>query len=150
MRTTLFLRIASVLTFIHAALHTIGGMFGGVAPGAMQTAVSAMKGNEFVAMGVTRTFWDFYMGFGLAVSVFMTVEAVVFWQLGSLAKSDALRLRPILAAFLVGFLGMAVVSYRYFFAGPVITEVLIAVCLGLAIVTAKQPARDVVDRRAVA
>ena len=143
MRTTLFLRIASVLTFIHAALHTIGGVFGGVAPGAMQTAVSAMKGNEFVAMGVTRNFWDFYMGFGLAVTVFMTVEAVVFWQLGSLAKSDALRLRPILAAFLVGFLGMAVVSYRYFFAGPVITEILIAVCLGLAIVTAKQPARDV-------
>ncbi len=54
MRTTLYLRIAAVLTFIHAALHTIGGMFGGVAPGAMQTAVSAMKGNEFVAMGVTR------------------------------------------------------------------------------------------------
>jgi hypothetical protein len=150
MRTTLFLRIASVLTFIHAALHTIGGMFGGVAPGAMQTAVSAMKGNEFVAMGVTRTFWDFYMGFGLAVSVFMTVEAVVFWQLGSLAKTDALRLRPILVAFLIGFLGMAVVSYRYFFAGPVITEVLIAVCLGLAIIAAREPATDMVDRRAVA
>jgi hypothetical protein len=150
MRTTLFLRIASVLTFIHAVLHTIGGVFGGVAPGAMQTAVSAMKGNEFVAMGVTRNFWDFYMGLGLAVSVFMTVEAVVFWQLGSLAKADALRLRPILAVFLVGFLGMAVVSYRYFFAGPVITEILIAVCLGLAIIAAKQPARDAVERRAVA
>lgn len=150
MRTTLYLRIAAVLTFIHAALHTIGGMFGGVAPGAMQTAVSAMKGNEFVAMGVTRTFWGFYMGFGLAVSVFMTVEAVVFWQLGSLAKTDALRLRPVLATFLVGFLAMAVVSYKYFFAGPVITEILIAVCLGLAIVAAQQPARDVVDRRAVA
>ena len=105
MRTTLFLRIASVLTFIHAALHTIGGVFGGVAPGAMQTAVSAMKGNEFVAMGVTRNFWDFYMGLGLAVTVFMTVEAVVFWQLGSLAKTDALRLRPVLATFLVGFSG---------------------------------------------
>ncbi len=149
MSTTLFLRIASVLTFIHAALHTIGGVFGGVAPGAMQTAVSAMKGNEFVAMGVTRTFWDFYMGLGLAVSVFMTVEAVVFWQLGSLAKADALRLRPVLATFLVGFLAMAVVSYKYFFAGPVITEILIALCLGLAMVAAKQGGREGVDRRAV-
>src|SRR5271163_2563874 len=150
MRPVLFLRIASVLTFVHAALHTIGGVFGGAAPGAQQTAVAAMKANEFVAMGVTRNFWDFYMGFGLAVSVFMTVEAVVFWQLGSLAKTDAMRLRPIMAAFLVGFLGMAVVSYRYFFAGPVITEILIAVCLGLAIIAAKQPATDMVDRRAVA
>jgi hypothetical protein len=149
MRTTLFLRIASVLTFIHAALHTIGGVFGSVDPGAMQTAVTAMKANEFAAMGVTRTFWEFYMGLGLAVSVFLTVGAVVLWQLGSLAKTDALRLRPVLATFLAGFVAMAVVSYRYIFAGPVITEILIALCLGLAIVAAKQGAREGVDRRAV-
>jgi hypothetical protein len=61
-----------------------------------------------------------------------------------------LRLRPVLATFLVGYLGVAVVSYRYFFAGPVITEILIALCLGLAIVAAKQGVTDRVDRRAVA
>jgi hypothetical protein len=150
MRTVLFLRIASVLTLIHAALHTIGSVFGGASPGAQQAAVTAMKANEFVAMGVTRTYWDFYMGLGLTVSVFLTVEAVVFWQLGLLAKSDALRLRPVLAAFLVGYLCVAMVSYRYFFAAPVITEILIALCLGLAIVFARQVAAGSVDRRAVA
>src|SRR6267154_4068232 len=129
MRTVLFLRIASVLTFVHAALHTIGGVFGGAAPGVQQATVAVMKANEFVAMGVTRTYWDFYMGFGLVVSVFLTVEAVVFWQLSSLAKTDALRLRPVLATFLIGYLGAAVVSYRYFFSAPVITEILIAFCL---------------------
>src|ERR1700730_9881820 len=130
MRTVLFLRIASVLTLVHAVLHTIGGVFGGAAPGAQQAAVTAMQINQFQVMGVTRTFWDFYMGLGLAGSVSMTVEAVVFWQLGSLAKTDALRLRPILATFLIGFLGVAVVSYRYFFVAPVIAEILIALCLG--------------------
>jgi hypothetical protein len=150
MRTVLFLRIASVLTLIHAALHTIGSVFGGASPGGQQAAVTAMKANEFVAMGVTRTYWDFYMGLGLTVSVFLTVEAVVFWQLGLLAKSDALRLRPVLAAFLVGYLCVAMVSYRYFFAAPVITEILIALCLGLAIAFAKQVAAGGVDRRAVA
>ena len=149
MRTTLFLRIASVLTFIHAALHTIGGVFGGTAPGAQQVAVSAMKANEFVAMGVTRTYWDFYMGFGLAVSVFLTAEAVVFWQLSALAKTDALRLRPVLATFVVGYLGFAAVSYRYFFVAPVITEILIALCLGLAIAFAHDTATGTVARRAV-
>jgi hypothetical protein len=150
MRTTLFLRIASVLTFIHAVLHTIGGVFGVADPGPQQTAVAAMKANEFVVMGVTRSYWDFHMGLGLVVSVFLTVEAVVFWQLASLAKTDALRLRPILATFLVGFLGVAVVSSQYFFVAPVITEILIAVCLGLAIVAAKRGVTDRVDRRAVA
>jgi hypothetical protein len=150
MRTVLFLRIASVLTLVHAVLHTIGGVFGGAAPGAQQAAVTAMQINQFQVMGVTRTFWDFYMGLGLAGSVSMTVEAVVFWQLGSLAKTDALRLRPILATFLIGFLGVAVVSYRYFFVAPVITEILIALCLGLAIVAGKQRAGAEVERRAVA
>ena len=148
MRTVLFLRIASVLTLIHAALHTIGGVFGGAAPGAQQATVAVMKANEFAAMGVTRSYWDFHMGLGLAVSVFLTMEAVVFWQLGALAKIDALRLRPVLAAFLVGYLCVAAVSYRYFFAAPVITEILIALCLGLAIASGRQVAG--VDRRVVA
>src|SRR6266852_1677740 len=99
MRTVLFLRIASVLTFIHAALHTIGGVFGGAAPGVQQATVAVMKANEFPVMGVMRSYGDFYLGFGLVVSVFLTVEAVVFWQLSSLAKTDAPRLRSILVTF---------------------------------------------------
>jgi hypothetical protein len=150
MRTVLFLRIASVLTLVHAALHTIGGVFGGAAPGVQQATVAVMKANEFAAMGATRSYWDFYMGLGLVVSVLLTLEGVVFWQLGSLAKTEALRLRPVLATFLVGYLGIAVVSYRYFFAGPVITEILIALCLGLAIASAKRVAVAGVDQRAVA
>ena len=137
MKPVLFLRIASVLTFIHAALHTIGGVFGSPAPGPQQIAVSAMKANTFPVMGFTRSFWDFYMGMGLAVSVFLTAEAIVFWQLASLAKTDALRLRPILITFTVAYLAFAVVSWTYFFPPPVITEVLIALCLSGAIVTAK-------------
>jgi hypothetical protein len=150
MRTVLFLRIASVLTLVHAALHTIGGVFGGAAPGVQQATVAAMKANEFAVMGAMRSYWDFYMGLGLVVSVFLTIEAVVFWQLGSMAKIDALQLRPVLATFLAGYLGAAVVSYRYFFVAPVITEILIALCLGLAIVAAKQRAGAEVERRAVA
>jgi hypothetical protein len=148
MRTVLFLRIASVLTFIHAVLHTIGGVFGVPAPGVQQATVAVMKANEFQVMGVTRSYGDFYLGLGLVVSVFLTLEAVVFWQLGSLAKTDALRLRPVLATFLIGYLCAAVVSYRYFFVAPVITEILIAACLGLAIASARQMSG--VGQRAVA
>jgi len=148
MRATIFLRIASVLTFVHAVLHTIGGVFGGAAPGVQQATVLVMKANEFPVMGVMRSYGDFYLGLGLVVSVFLTMEAVVFWQLGSLTKTDALRLRPVLATFLVGYLCAAGVSYRYFFVAPVITEILIAVCLALAIAFARQAAG--VDRRVVA
>ena len=149
MRATIFLRIASVLTFIHAALHTIGGVFGGAAPGVQQATVAVMKANEFQVMGATRSYWHFYRGLGLVVSVFLTLEAVVFWQLSSLAKTDALRLRPVLATFLVGYLCAAVVSYRYFFVAPAITEILIALCLGFAVSSAARGATDVSRRAAV-
>jgi hypothetical protein len=141
MKATVYLRIASVLTFVHAVLHTIGGVFGKAAPGVQATTVAMMKANTFHMMGVTRSYWQFERGMGLAVSIFLTIEAVVFWMLGSLAKSEAARLRPILAAFVVAYLAMAVDSYFYFFAAPVVTEIVIAAFLGLAIVSAKPAAR---------
>jgi hypothetical protein len=136
-KSVVFLRIASVLTFIHSILHTIGGVFVKAGPGPAQIAVAAMQSNHFLVMGLQRTYSDFYRGLGLGITVFLTIEAVVFWQLGSLAKTDAQRLRPILASFLVAYLALAVNSWFYFFQGPVIAEILIALCLGLAIFTAK-------------
>jgi hypothetical protein len=140
MKPALFLRIASVLTFIHALLHTIGGVFGKIGPGPAAVAVEAMKTNQFLLMGSTRSFWDFYRGLGLAATVSLTAEAVLFWQLASLAKADPQRLRPIMATFLVAYAAIAVNSYTYFFLGPVIAEILIVACLALAFVTAKSEA----------
>jgi hypothetical protein len=137
MKPVLFLRIASVLTFIHAVLHTIGGVFSKPDPGAAAVAFTAMQSNHFDVLGNQRSYAEFYLGLGLAVTIALTVEAVVFWQLGSLAKQDAVRLRPILWAFLISFLVMAVNSQLYFFFGPVIAEILIAACLGMAIFTTK-------------
>lgn len=142
MKPVIFLRIASVLTLIHAVLHTVGGVFGQPAPGPATTAVVAMKANEFLALGQVRTYWEFYRGMGLGVSIFLTIGAVVFWQLGSLARRFPLELRPVLATFAVAYLGMAVNSYLYFFSPPVVMEVLIALCLVLAMVTARSSIAD--------
>lgn len=140
-KPALFVRIAASLTFVHAVLHTVGGVFGRPGPGPATAAVQAMKINQFLVMGHTRSYWDFYRGLGLGVTLFLTAEAVLFWQLGSLAKTEARQLRPILATFFVAYAALAVNSHAYFFLGPVITEIFIATCLGLAIVTAKpQPA----------
>jgi hypothetical protein len=132
MKPVIFLRIASILTLIHAALHTVGGVFGAPPPAAAQV-VQAMKTVFFPAMGVTRNYWEFHLGLGLAVSIFLTLEGIIFWQLGTLAKTNARQLRPILATFLVGYFALAINSWEFFFSGPVITEILIALCLGLAI-----------------
>ncbi len=136
-KPALFLRIAAAITFIHALLHTIGGVFGKVGPGSAAIAAQAMKVNQFLVMGNTRSFWDFYRGLGLGATISLTSEAVLFWQLSSLAKTEAPRLRPIMATFLLAYTALAVNSYTYFFSAPVITEIVIAACLGFAIGTAK-------------
>ncbi|MGA3129311.1 MAG: hypothetical protein ABSD59_00815 [Terracidiphilus sp.] len=136
-KPVLFLRIASVLTFIHAVLHTIGGVFGKIPPGPAALAVEAMKVNRFMVMGNTRNFWMFYRGLGLGVTISLTAESILMWQLSSLARTDAHRLRPLMATFMVAYLVFSVNSYTYFFAGPVIAEILIAACIGVAMITAK-------------
>ena len=143
MKPVVFLRIASVLTLIHSVLHTVGGVFGKPAPGLAAATEAAMKANQFVVFGLTRTYFDFYRGMGLGITISLTAEAIVFWQLGALAKTHAVRLRPAIATFMVAYLVFAVNSYAYFFLAPVIVEALIAACLGMAIVTAKatEPAR---------
>jgi hypothetical protein len=136
-KPVVFLRIAAVLTFIHAVLHTIGGVFGHVDPGPATVAVEAMKINQFLLMGHLRSFWDFYRGLGLGATISLTSESIAFWQLASLAKTEAGRIRPILITFAIAYSVLAVNSYTYFFIPPVIVEIIIAACLGMATATAK-------------
>jgi len=92
-----------------------------------------MKPALFLRIGAVLTFIHAVLG----ATISLAAEAVLFWQLGPLAKTDARRLRPMLATLLVAYAALAVNSYAYFFLWPVIAEIFIATCLGLAIVTAK-------------
>ena len=138
MKPVLFLRIASVMTLIHSILHTVGGVFGKPLPGVAAATEAAMRTNQFVVFGLSRTYFQFYRGLGLGITLSLTTQAIVLWQFATLAKTDASRLRPVIATFMVSYLVFAVNSYEFFFFGPVIVEILIAACLGLAIATAKQ------------
>ncbi len=137
MKPTILLRVASILTLIHAVLHTIGGVLGKPKNGSEEVAViETMKAHQFMVMGSPRTYWDFFFGYGLILSVCLLVEGVLFWQLADIAKSQPKLIRPILAAFILAFCGTAIIAGRYFFIAPAVTEVLIAGCLVGAYVTA--------------
>lgn len=135
MRPFLWLRIASILTLLHAAAHTLGGVYGAPEPGAQQTAVTAMRSLTFPAMGHERSMWAFYHGMGLAVTIFLVAEALVFWLIGNVMRNSDADLRDVLLVFVLGYMALAANSVRYFFAPPVINEVLIAACLVMAILS---------------
>ena len=136
MKTSTLLRIAAVITFLYFAGHTAGIPWTPGEGPADAAVIEAMKSDHFQVLGVSRTYWDFYFGWGLMISVLFLLLAILLWQLGGLAKTDAPRLRPIIAMFLLAFITNAVLGWIYFFAIPAVMSILIAICLAAAFTTA--------------
>ena len=139
MKPTLFLRIASILVLIFCAGHTTG-TFSPPAPGVQTMVVQTMKANSFNAMGSMRTFWDFLFGYGVMFSVTLLGHCILFWMLSSLIKVDGARLRPILLLLCIEFIVTGVIAGRYFFIGPLIGSLHVALCLAIAALTARSGA----------
>ena len=100
--------------------------------------LDAMKGHSFDVVGSNRTYWDLYFGFGITISAFLLVQAAVLWQVASLAKTDAIRVRPIVVSFLVAFIINAALAWKYFFVVPVVMSGVIALCLAVSLVLARR------------
>jgi hypothetical protein len=73
--TTLLLRIASVISLIFAAGHTMGGLRKW-SPMGDNAVLKAMTDVRFNTMGATRSYLDFFMGFGWSISVFMLMQTI--------------------------------------------------------------------------
>ncbi|MEP6849703.1 MAG: hypothetical protein ABI999_12675 [Acidobacteriota bacterium] len=136
MKASTFLRIAAVITFLFFLGHTSGIPWTpGEAP-ADAAVIEAMRSDHFQVLGVSRSYWDFYYGWGLLASVVFLGSAILLWQIGFLAKTDAPRLRPIIAVFFLGFVANTVIALIYFFAIPLVMSAIITLCLALAFTTA--------------
>jgi hypothetical protein len=131
-----FLRIAAVLTLLYCAGHTSGMPWTPYTSPEAASVLEAMKGHSFDEQGFKGTYWDLYFGFGLIISVYLLLQAALLWQVASLAKTDARRVRAIVVSFLIAFVANAALSWKYFFLIPVVLAGLTAVCLAVALVLA--------------
>ena len=136
MNPRVWLFSASILTLIHALLHTAAGLLGGPRNAAQAAARTAVQALHFDAFGSKRSYWDFYFGFGLATSVALFLSAALLWQLAALVKTDPAKARPFLAMLFIAFVALSVISWRYFFMPPFVLEIAIAVCIGAAFLSA--------------
>jgi hypothetical protein len=71
------------------------------------------------------------------MTVSMVIDAIVFWLLGSAARTGGAYLRPILLVFSVGYLAFTVLATIFFFPVPAIWNVVVVACLMAATVTLK-------------
>ena len=87
-------------------------------------------------MGSMRSYWDFYFGFAVLISVVLLVHVVLLWQLGSLARIAPAQARVFLPVLFVEWVAFAVIGWRYFFVIPMSMSIATAICLAVAFVLA--------------
>jgi len=138
MQARLFYRIAAVLLLLFDAGHTSGFPWSDPTWG---VDLSSMRSTHFPIMGFSRTYWDFYVGFGLFVTVFVLLAVVLAWQLGGLRKESLALMRGTAWTFALCFAAITVLSWKYFFVIPIVFSVAITICLTAAAwLSAKQVA----------
>jgi hypothetical protein len=133
------LRLAAVLAALQFTAHTT--MFLRYTPkhGPAEVAlVEAMQSQRFHFGGTERSYWDFYFGYGLMSAFSVFLEILLFWQLATLARATPARVRPLVALFIFANLVHAALCAKYFFVTPIIPDLVIAGCLGLAFITARE------------
>jgi hypothetical protein len=143
MGTTVALRIASILSLLTAAGHTLGGRSSWSPVGENDT-LRAMQSFHMNVFGVSRTYHDFFMGFGYSISIYLLLQTVVLWLLASLTKRDLKSARPFIAAFLLASVALVILSWVFIFPIPAACFALVTVCLVVSYVLAlrsQRPAR---------
>lgn len=133
------LRLAAGLSLLFAAGHTLGGLKSWSPVGANEVLTS-MQTVRFDVSGVSRTFFDFYLGFGSTLSVFLLAEAVLLWQVATLARVNPRLARPFVWTFFLSSLPMGVLTWKFLFPTPVYFDAGLTLLLGWAVAAVSQPA----------
>jgi hypothetical protein len=143
MTTRVLYRIAAVLILLFAIGHSAG--FPWSDPG-WGVDLRPMRSSHFNVMGFSRTYWDFYIGFGLFGSVFLILAAILAWQLGSLPAQARSLMRCTAWALASCFAAVTVLSWMYFFIIPIAFGAAITVCLVAAAGLSARTAQPIVGR----
>jgi hypothetical protein len=131
MKASTFYRIAAVLLLLFGVAHTLG--FRQTDPTwGVDALLNSMRSIHFNLQGLSRTYWDLFVGAGFSVGVFYLFAAILAWQLGGLPAATLALMRGIAWAFALCFAAITVVSWRYLFVLPIAFSIVITLCLAAA------------------
>src|SRR6202140_4661681 len=139
MKTSALFRIAAFLLLLFDAGHTSGFPWSDPNWG---VDLGSMRSTHFCIVGFSRTYWDFYVGFGLFVSVFLLLAVVLAWQLAGLPPESLALMRGTAWAFALCFVAITVLSWKYFFIIPIVFSIVTTSCLTAAAWLSPKPLRS--------
>ena len=136
MSVLLWLRISSIVSAVFAAGHTLGGLKSW-SPVGETPVLAVMRATHYDVQGASRTYLDFYRGFGYSLSVSMFVQALVLWQLCAIARTNPALVRPIVGSFAAASLAGLAVSGMFLFPVPTMFSAALSGCLIVTFFSAK-------------
>jgi hypothetical protein len=99
--------------------------------------LQTMRNTNFQVMGVTRTYFDFYMAFGYCLSVSGFMQSVLLWQLAGLAATEPARIRPMIAVITAAVVASGIISWLMIFPVPAYFSAALLVPLVVALAQAR-------------
>lgn len=136
MTTTLFLRIASIISLLFTLGHSLGGLQKW-SPMGDNEVLKAMTTVRFDIMGASRSYFDFYIGFGWSITVAMVMQTVILWQMASLARTDPASVRPMIAVIALATIAGGIIAWRFIFPIPALFSIALLIPLVAAYVVAR-------------
>jgi len=130
-------RVSAVLIALLGLGHSSGYPWSDPAWG---VDLHAVQGTHFNVLGSTRTYWQFYIGFGLSISVLLLLPAITAWQLGD-APAQVGQRRITAWALVLSFAAITALDCVFFFVIPIVLSAAITVCLATASLLASTRAR---------
>jgi hypothetical protein len=132
MQSAKWLRIAAGLAAFQTVGHTIGAVLAGPSSPEEAALRETMGAFRVSLMGMERSYWDFYLGSGWAITALAGMAAAIMWLLVPIARESPRRARPIILVLAAGFAAVTVISGLYFVTAPIVIAALITLCLGMA------------------
>lgn len=131
MTPKLLLRVASAISLLFAAGHSLGGL-GQWSPMGGNAVLANMGAVRFLVMGVRRSYLDFFTGFGWSLSIGMLLQAALLWQIGNVAERDPSLARPMIAVFVLYCAASVMITALWLFPMPALFAAVMLVPLVLA------------------
>src|SRR3954454_13273702 len=131
MTTVLWLRISSVIALLFAAGHSLGGLKYW-SPMGENPVLKSMRDIHFDTLGVSRSYLDFYMGFGYSLTVAQVMQAALLWQIAALARNEVANLRPMIPVIALANRAGAIIAWRFILPIPAIFALIQLACLTAA------------------
>jgi len=142
MKPAIWFRALAVVLAFFTFGHTVGTRHAITAEPREAAVISAMQGFRVPVMGFERTYWAFYRGFSVSISVLFATLMVIAWQVGTLSRRDPRGALPLAITVLVACAAQLVVSFAYFFTAPIVTSAVAVVCAAAGTVILMREARQ--------